>query len=74
MTLRMKKPGFPGFFIFGVLGSDTVCHLVLAQNRNVFWNLFSWSDSTRGGMVHPTFVLGPMASGSYRLTHQVPRG
>ena len=42
--MGVKEPGFPGFFILGLLPSDTVCHLVLAQN----WNVFSKPPRGRG--------------------------
>lgn len=35
MIVSVKEPGFPGFFILGVLGSATVWHPLLAQNRSV---------------------------------------
>jgi hypothetical protein len=35
-----KEPGNPGSFILGLLPGATVCHLFLAQNWNVFWNVF----------------------------------
>jgi hypothetical protein len=50
MIVSVKKPGFPGFFILGLLGRATGCHPSLAQNRKVFREVVERYTIERDGL------------------------